>query len=85
MYRQGSGSACRSVCVYIYVYVYFYAYVLLLVPLCRQGSGSACRSVYGGFVEWQKGEMDGRGSRAVQVSDPPTCLYVMYTSWRTAV
>jgi diphosphomevalonate decarboxylase len=29
-----------------------------LSQIARQGSGSACRSVYGGFVEWQKGEKD---------------------------
>lgn len=35
----------------------------------RQGSGSACRSVYGGFVEWQKGELDdGSDSYAVQIA-----------------
>ena len=27
-----------------------------LSQIARQGSGSACRSIYGGFVEWQKGE-----------------------------
>lgn len=36
--------------------------------LARQGSGSACRSVYGGFVEWKKGErMDGKDSFASQL------------------
>lgn len=35
----------------------------------RQGSGSACRSVYGGFVEWEKGEReDGSDSFAIQVA-----------------
>ncbi|SET99291.1 diphosphomevalonate decarboxylase [Salinibacillus kushneri] len=29
-----------------------------LSMLARQGSGSACRSVYGGFVEWEKGNSD---------------------------
>ncbi len=38
--------------------------------LARLGSGSACRSVYGGFVEWQKGEKnDGSDSFAVQLAD----------------
>jgi diphosphomevalonate decarboxylase len=36
--------------------------------LARQGSGSACRSVYGGYVEWQKGELpDGKDSFANQI------------------
>ncbi|KAL9975280.1 hypothetical protein ACROYT_G012430 [Oculina patagonica] len=29
-----------------------------LSRIARQGSGSACRSIYGGFVEWEKGQMD---------------------------
>src|SRR5699024_2863671 len=29
-----------------------------LSQIARQGSGSASRSIYGGFVEWQKGEKD---------------------------
>lgn len=40
-----------------------------LSKLTRRGSGSACRSIYGGFVEWQKGELeDGSDSFAVQVA-----------------
>lgn len=40
-----------------------------LSKFTRQGSGSACRSVYGGFVEWEKGEKeDGSDSFAVQVA-----------------
>jgi diphosphomevalonate decarboxylase len=36
--------------------------------LARQGSGSACRSIYGGFVEWQKGQQaDGSDSFANQL------------------
>ncbi|MFH0970976.1 MAG: diphosphomevalonate decarboxylase [Candidatus Micrarchaeota archaeon] len=38
--------------------------------MARLGSGSACRSIYGGFVEWQKGEKkDGSDSFAVQLAD----------------
>ncbi|MGP4109187.1 diphosphomevalonate decarboxylase [Virgibacillus sp. L01] len=37
--------------------------------LTRQGSGSACRSIYGGFVEWEKGDRsDGSDSYAIQVA-----------------
>lgn len=40
-----------------------------LSRLTRRGSGSACRSIYGGFVEWQKGEAeDGSDSYAVQIA-----------------
>ncbi len=40
--------------------------------LARRGSGSASRSLFGGFVEWAKGEKsDGSDSYAVQIA-PPT-------------
>ena len=39
-----------------------------LSQIARQGSGSACRSIYGGYVEWQKGEKeDGTDSFAKQI------------------
>lgn len=49
-----------------------------LSQIARQGSGSACRSIYGGFVEWQKGEReDGTDSYAVSILDEQ--------DWRIAV
>lgn len=40
-----------------------------LSKITRQGSGSACRSIYGGFVEWEKGDLeDGSDSYAVPVT-----------------
>lgn len=40
-----------------------------LSEVARRGSGSACRSMFGGFVQWQRGERpDGTDSLALQVA-----------------
>ena len=42
-----------------------------LSMLARRGSGSATRSVYGGFVEWERGQQeDGSDCMAVQLAGP---------------
>ncbi len=42
-----------------------------LGTIARQGSGSACRSLWGGFVEWKRGERsDGTDSFAVPLVSP---------------
>ena len=48
-------------------HISLYYYCVSAVTIYRQGSGSACRSIYGGFVEWQQGEIDGTQSKAIQV------------------
>ncbi|MCU9615048.1 diphosphomevalonate decarboxylase [Caldibacillus lycopersici] len=57
----------------------------MLSQIARRGSGSACRSIYGGYVEWQKGEKsDGTDSYAVPILDAKewdlTVLSVMLES-----
>lgn len=57
-----------------------YAFVKLLKPelslkevsrLTRRGSGSSTRSIYGGFVEWKKGE-DDFSSYAIPIDEKPS-------------
>lgn len=64
-----SSAAGYSCLVYTLATLYGLQNDIELSALARMGSGSACRSVYGGFVQWQKGEAaDGHDSIAVQLA-----------------
>ncbi|XP_023616846.1 diphosphomevalonate decarboxylase isoform X2 [Myotis lucifugus] len=61
---SASGYACLA-----YALARVYGVESDLSEVARRGSGSACRSLYGGFVEWQMGELaDGKDSVARQVA-----------------
>lgn len=65
---SASGLACFTACL-AKLYNVVEAYPGEITTIARQGSGSACRSMYGGWVEWQKGEnADGKDSIANQVA-----------------
>lgn len=64
-----SSAAGYSCLVYTLATLYGLQDEIELSALARMGSGSACRSIYGGFVQWQRGEADdGHDSTAVQLA-----------------
>lgn len=64
-----SSAAGYSCLVYTLATLYGLQNDIELSSLARMGSGSACRSIYGGFVQWQRGEAaDGHDSIAVQLA-----------------
>ncbi|XP_006860173.1 PREDICTED: diphosphomevalonate decarboxylase [Chrysochloris asiatica] len=61
---SAAGYACLA-----YTLAKVYGVEAELSEVARRGSGSACRSLYGGFVQWQRGEQaDGKDSIAQQVA-----------------
>lgn len=64
----GLASSAAGFACLVYSLSQLYGLECELSVIARLGSGSACRSMYGGFVEWQCGQVPGgEDSRAIQV------------------
>ncbi|XP_068812452.1 diphosphomevalonate decarboxylase [Struthio camelus] len=65
----GLASSAAGYACLVYALAQLYGVEGELSEVARQGSGSACRSMFGGFVQWHKGERpDGKDSVAQQVA-----------------
>lgn len=62
---SAAGYACLA---FVLGHLYGITELRRLSTLARKGSGSACRSLFGGFVQWHRGE-DSESSIAEQVVD----------------